>query len=151
MRTDTRPFILQEKYKTIEKLNHAWGAGFSDWKLSESPERFVPPEGFDAPIMIGEFHFGTITERGVWGGGLCTAMDIEHAASLFENYFRDAVKNPLIVGAHWFKFSDQPLTGRADGENYRIGFVDVADTRYPEMVEACRHGSAALYSTRIKE
>ncbi|VGO19763.1 beta-galactosidase [Pontiella sulfatireligans] len=114
-----------------------------------TPQVFQAPEGFNAPIMIGEFHFGTITERGVWGGGLCTGMDIGHAASLFENYFEQAVKNPLIVGAHWFKFSDQPLTGRKDGENYRIGFVDVADTPYPEMVNACRSVAEKMYELRI--
>lgn len=113
-----------------------------------TPDVFQAPEGFDAPVMIGEFHFGTITERGVWGGGLCTAMDIEHAAGLFRSYATEAVKNPLIVGAHWFKISDQPLTGRRDGENYRIGFVDVADTPYPEMVKACRALAEGMYPLR---
>ncbi len=113
-----------------------------------TPDVFRAPDGFDAPIMIGEFHFGTITERGVWGGGLCTAMDIGHATGLFQGYVAEAVKNPLLVGAHWFKFSDQPLTGRKDGENYRIGFVDVADTPYPEMVKACRALAESMYPLR---
>jgi hypothetical protein len=113
-----------------------------------TPDVFRAPEGFDAPVMIGEFHFGTITERGVWGGGLCTGMDIEHTSGLFSTYVTEALKNPLIVGAHWFKFSDQPLTGRRDGENYRIGFVDVADTPYPEMVKACRKVAEGMYPLR---
>ena len=113
-----------------------------------TPDVFQAPEGFDAPVMIGEFHFGTITERGVWGGGLCTGMDIEHVTDLFQSYAAEAVKNPLMVGAHWFKFSDQPLTGRKDGENYRIGFVDVADTPYPEMVKACRALAEGMYPLR---
>jgi hypothetical protein len=113
-----------------------------------TPDVFTAPEGFNAPVMIGEFHFGTVTERGVWGGGLCTAMDIEHAAALFQVYTSEAVRNPLIVGAHWFKFSDQPLTGRRDGENYRIGFVDVTDTPYPEMVKACRALAEGMYRSR---
>jgi len=113
-----------------------------------TPDVFQAPDGFDAPVMIGEFHFGTITERGVWGGGLCTGMDIGHATDLFRGYATEAVKNPLLVGAHWFKFSDQPLTGRKDGENYRIGFVDVADTPYPEMVKACRALAEGMYPLR---
>jgi hypothetical protein len=214
---------LKEKYETIERLNAAWSADFSDWKsvrapqgkwapargedllaFSEAwyhkyfktcrdamrkhapnklylgsrinhtknktvlsicaeyadvvsinfydytPDVFKAPEGFNAPVMIGEFHFGTITERGVWGGGLCTGMDIQHSADLFENYVTEALKNPLIVGAHWFKFSDQPLTGRTDGENYRIGFVDVADTPYPEMVKACRRVAETMYPLRAE-
>jgi hypothetical protein len=77
-------------------------------------------------------------------------MDIEHATGLFRNYTAEAVKNRLIVGAHWFKFSDQPLTGRKDGENYRIGFVDVADTPYPEMVKACRALAEGMYPLRAR-
>jgi hypothetical protein len=115
-----------------------------------TPDVFDPPEGFNAPVVIGEFHFGTITERGVWGGGLCTGMDIQQSADLFELYVTEALKNPLIVGTHWFKFSDQPLTGRTDGENYRIGFVDVADTPYPEMVKACRKVAETMYPLRAK-
>lgn len=113
-----------------------------------TPDVFRIPDGFNAPVMIGEFHFGTITERGLWGGGLCTAMDIEHAVELFQGYSAEAVKNPMIVGAHWFKFSDQPLTGRKDGENYRIGFVDVADTPYVGMVKGCRSLAEAMYPMR---
>ncbi|WP_372846811.1 hypothetical protein [Pontiella sp.] len=115
-----------------------------------TPDRFVPPDGFNAPIMIGEFHFGTLNERGMWGCGLCCGMDIQHASDLFSNYVTEAVKNPLIVGAHWFKFSDQPLTGRGDGENYRIGFVDIADTPYPEMVKACREVAERMYPLRAE-
>jgi agarase len=38
------------------------------------------------------------------------------------------------------------MTGRTyDGENYNIGFVDVTDTPYPEMVEAARAVHATLY------
>jgi hypothetical protein len=115
-----------------------------------TPDMFRAPDGFDAPVLIGEFHFGTITERGVWGGGLCTAMDLDHAAELFQYYTGTALNNPLMVGAHWFKFSDQPLTGRKDGENYRIGFVDVTDTPYREMVDACRALAEDLYGWRMK-
>jgi hypothetical protein len=113
-----------------------------------TPEAFIVPDGFNAPVMIGEFHFGTITERGMWGGGLCTGMDIGQSADLFENYVTQAVKNPLIVGAHWFQMIDQPLTGRGDGENYRIGFVDVTDTPYPEMTDACRRVAEKMYGLR---
>ncbi|MDF7823923.1 beta-galactosidase [Pontiellaceae bacterium B12227] len=115
-----------------------------------TPDRFKAPDGFNAPIMIGEFHFGTLNERGMWGSGLCSGMDIQHASDLFSNYVTEALKNPLLVGAHWFKFSDQPLTGRSDGENYRIGFVDVTDTPYPEMVKACRSVAETMYTLRVE-
>ncbi|MDQ3000079.1 MAG: hypothetical protein M3Y08_02280, partial [Fibrobacterota bacterium] len=44
---------------------------------------------------------------------------------------------------------DQLYTGRGqDGENYQIGFVDICDRPYPEMVAAARRLSARLYVTR---
>jgi len=33
---------------------------------------------------------------------------------------------------------DQPATGRNDGENYNIGFVDVTDRPYPELIKASK-------------
>ncbi len=142
--------INHTKNKTVLSICAEYADVVSINLYDYTPDVFSAPEGFDAPVMIGEFHFGTITERGMWGGGLCTGMDIGHAADLFETYMTAAVKNPLIVGAHWFKFSDQPLTGRSDGENYRIGFVDVADTPYPEMVQACRRFAETMYVLRTE-
>jgi hypothetical protein len=33
---------------------------------------------------------------------------------------------------------DQPATGRNDGENYNIGFVDVTDRPYTELITAAK-------------
>ena len=47
---------------------------------------------------------------------------------------------------------DQPLTGRSfDGENYNIGFVNVTDTPYVEMIEAARVVHAEAYARRARE
>lgn len=109
------------------------------------------PEGFDAPLLVGEFHFGTVTERGYWGGGLVTATDLSQAAELFQWYVGSALNHPNFVGVHWFQFFDQPLSGRrSDGENHRIGFVDVTDTPYPEMIEASREIAEKMYLMRSK-
>jgi agarase len=59
--------------------------------------------------------------------------------------------NPAFVGAHWFQYVDEPLTGRPyDGENYNIGFVTVTDTPYPEMVQAARQVLSEVYKQRSK-
>ena len=62
--------------------------------------------------------------------------------------FACALKNPLLVGTHWFQYGDQATTGRGDGENYQIGFVDICDTPYAETIQACRAVSYALYPYR---
>ena len=58
------------------------------------------------------------------------------------------MENPLIVGTHWFQYGDQATTGRGDGENYQIGFVDVCDTPYPETIAACRDIGCQMYRVR---
>jgi hypothetical protein len=50
----------------------------------------------------------------------------------------NAAANPSLVGTHWFQWLDEPNTGRNDGENYNIGFVDVADRPYTELVAAAQ-------------
>jgi hypothetical protein len=43
---------------------------------------------------------------------------------------------------------DQATTGRGDGENYQIGFLDVCDTPYAETVAASREVGESMYRRR---
>ena len=45
--------------------------------------------------------------------------------------------------------SDQPCTGRYDGEAGNIGLVDVTDRPYPHMVEAQRETHARLHDVHL--
>ena len=65
-----------------------------------------------------------------------------------QSYIEGALRNPALVGAHWFQYLDEPTTGRFDGENYQVGFVDICDRPYPEMVAASRAIASRLYATR---
>lgn len=103
----------------------------------------------DKPALIGEFHFGT-GSHGVWGVGLRSAYDLENQAALYEQYIKDASTHPNFVGAHWFQWADQPATGRgSDGENFRIGLVNVTDQPYQTMVDALKSTSKQIYNNRI--
>ena len=62
-----------------------------------------------------------------------------------------ALKHPQIIGIHWHQYMDQATTGRFDGENFQVGFLDCCDTPYPETVEACRSVGYNLYQTRYNE
>lgn len=108
---------------------------------------FRLPEGLDLPVMIGEFHFGAL-DRGMFHPGLRETADQEDRAEAYRRYVRGALQNPLIVGTHWFQFVDQATTGRGDGENYQIGFLDVCDTPYPELRAAARKIGQTMYSYR---
>jgi hypothetical protein len=88
------------------------------------------------PILIGEFHLG-VPENGL-GAGLVQARDQVERGKGYRYYVEQAVSLPYSLGAHWFTWRDEPVLGRGDGENYNIGFVDVTDRPYPELVEAAK-------------
>ncbi|MBN2270529.1 MAG: beta-galactosidase [Sedimentisphaerales bacterium] len=107
------------------------------------------PENIDMPIIIGEFHFGAL-DRGMFHTGLRKTMNQQDRADKYKSYVQGALQNPYIVGTHWFQYKDQATTGRGDGENYQIGFVDICDRPYPEIVEACREVGYGMYDYRLK-
>ncbi len=118
---------------------------------AHTPANLDAPDFPDMPVLIGEFHFG-IFDRGMFSPGLCPAGDSqEERAVAYKRFLEGALSHPKIIGAHWFQFRDQPLTGRGDGERYQIGFVDVADTPYPEMTRASREIGETMYALRAGE
>jgi hypothetical protein len=92
------------------------------------------------PILIGEFHIG-VPERGM-APGLVQAMNQAERGVAYRYYVEHAASNPAVVGTHWFEWVDEPVSGRFDGENYNIGWIDVTDRPYTELVEAAKltHG-----------
>ena len=108
---------------------------------------FKPVEGEDKPVIIGEFHFGAL-DRGMFHTGLVSCNDQNGRANAYKEYVQSALRNPWIVGTHWFQYGDQPTTGRFDGENYQIGLVDVCDVPYYETINAIREVGYSMYETR---
>ena len=101
----------------------------------------------DKPYIIGEFHFGSL-DRGLLATGLRSASNQQQRANSYKHYMHEAMKRFNIIGAHWFSFREQPLTGRGDGENYQVGLVDICDTPYKEMTEAIREVGSGMYAFR---
>jgi hypothetical protein len=108
---------------------------------------FALPEGVDKPVIIGEFHMGAL-DRGQFHTGLRSVVDQDQRAEGYRCYVTSALQNPAIVGAHWFQCYDESTTGRFDGENYQIGFLDICDTPYWETVGAARDVGHKLYKIR---
>ncbi|HEY2761873.1 MAG TPA: hypothetical protein VGI75_14050, partial [Pirellulales bacterium] len=88
------------------------------------------------PVIIGEFHFGA-PGRGM-ACGIVQAKDQHERGVAYRYYVENAAANPNIIGAHWFQWTDEPNTGRFDGENYNIGLIDVTDRPYPELIDALK-------------
>jgi hypothetical protein len=105
------------------------------------------PDGLDAPVLIGEFHFGA-HDRGLFGSGLINTGTQAGRAAALKKYVESALRNPQIVGVHWHQFSDQPVTGRFDGEFFQVGWTDVCDRPYPETVKAVREVGYPMYEIR---
>jgi hypothetical protein len=101
----------------------------------------------DKPVIIGEFHMGAL-DRGQFHTGLRSVVDQDQRAEGYRCYVTSALQNPAIVGAHWFQCYDESTTGRFDGENYQIGFLDICDTPYWETVGAARDVGHKLYKIR---
>lgn len=108
---------------------------------------FKLPEGVDKPLMIGEFHFGAL-DRGLFHPGLVQTANQAERAEAYKTYVESALRHPNFVGTHWHQFSDQATTGRFDGENFQVGFIDVCDRPYPETIAKIREVGYKMYEIR---
>ena len=121
---------------------------FNIYEPRLDPKTWAFTQTLNKPCLIGEFHFGAL-DRGLFHPGLVSTPNQAARAAMFKDYVRSVTDNPAFVGAHWFQYTDEPLTGRVlDGENYNIGFVSVTDTPYPEMVRAARSVLGEAYGRR---
>ena len=111
------------------------------------PVRDLPPGAEDKPMINGEFHFGAL-DRGLFHTGLVATRNQDERAQCYRDFVNACLDHPRFVGTHWFQWQDQALTGRFDGENYQIGFLNVADVPYPELVQAARDVARTMYRRR---
>jgi len=121
--------------------------GYNRYSYSVEDHRL--PDNIDKPTIIGEFHFGAL-DRGMFHTGLKKTANQQDRADKYKSYVQGALRNPYIVGTHWFQYKDQATTGRGDGENYQIGFIDICDRPYPEIVAASREVGYNLYQYRLE-
>ena len=131
-------FEAAAKYCDVISINHY------DYNLAD----FKETQGLDKPIIIGEFHFGAL-DRGLLHSGLRSVSNQNQRARVYMHFINQALESPYFIGTHWFQYVDQVCTGRGDGENYQIGFVDICDRPYPEMIDALRKISSYMYEYRL--
>jgi len=116
-----------------------------------SPSDIIMPEGADVPIIIGEYHFGA-ADRGMlhpaFNGSVGSQEQRYHAS---KHYIKEALFHPNIVGIHWWTYIDTPLAGTSkQGANFQVGFIDITDTPYPDVINAFKEVGFRLYETRTK-
>ena len=112
--------------------------------IADDPAEWARFHALGKPALIGEFHFGSV-DRGLFWEGLVGVGRESERGPAYARYLRAVADNPDFVGAHWFQYLDEPLTGRTlDGENAHIGFVTVADLPYDDLVSAAREANLGV-------
>lgn len=113
-------------------------------------DRWSGDNALGKPMIIGEFHFGAL-DRGMFHTGLVATASQKDRAAHYIRYVESVAQCPAFVGCHWFQYVDEPTTGRwFDGENYNIGFLDITDTPYSEMVAAAKKIHSRVYALRYR-
>ncbi len=121
---------------------------FNIYRARVEPAQWSFLNDLEKPVIVGEFHMGAL-DRGMFHPGLVKTRDQEARAAMFMDYVRSVLDQPAFVGCHYFKYADEPLTGRpGDGENYSIGFTTVVDGLYPEMIQAAKTVAGEMYTRR---
>ncbi|CAB9493635.1 agarase [Alteromonas macleodii] len=131
-------------------LKYSDALSFNIYEEGMQPEFWAFLDEIDLPVVIGEFHIGTATDSGLYNPGIVHASDQTDRARMYTEYMESVISKPYMVGAHWFQYIDEPITGRAhDGENANIGLVTVADMPYPELIEAMTTFNKDLYKKKF--
>ncbi len=122
---------------------------FNNYREGMHPDTWDFLKELDFPTIIGEYHIGSTSDTGLYHPGLVIAADQADRGRMYEHYMSTVIDNPYMVGAHWFQYIDDPITGRAyDGEDYNVGWVTNTDIPYPNMVAAAKRVNYRLYERR---
>lgn len=113
----------------------------------------------DKPSFVGEFGFPAWYdgERG-FGRYSIFAKDDADAGRLYALHIADAASDPNCVGATYFQYRDEPVTGRgpgtgrdiAAGERFAFGFVDITDRPKWDVVLPAREANLRATRDRLK-
>jgi hypothetical protein len=115
-----------------------------------------PPDGrlnqyrrLDVPILSSEWGIESDPMLTPFRGDK-SENDPKQRVGKMTGYAQRAIRHPLVVGAHFFQYRDQPISGRPDGEAVLRGFVNITDTPNFELVQANRRLGYELYNTRFE-
>ncbi len=112
------------------------------------PELAQVSQRLQAPVMIGEWHFGAL-DVGLPASGIGHVRDQAARGQAYRIYLEDAAAAPWCVGVHWFTLYDESALGRFDGENWNIGFLDVCNRPYEELCGAARLSHERMYEVAL--
>ncbi len=103
------------------------------------------------PVMLTEFSFKAMDSGlpNTKGAGQPVGTQKERADS-FQGYVEALADIPAVVGYHWFAYTDEPASGRFDGENSNYGLVDINDKPWRVLVEKMTEVNEAIESRHAR-
>ncbi len=138
------------RYAFILYPNQMAGKDFMDvfsincYKIDPSEVVNYVGELAQMPIIVGEYHFGSI-DKGLGSTGIIGVRTQKDRALAYQTYLEACASCPQCVGAHYFTLYDQSAMGRGDGENYQIGMLDVCNTPYEDFVNGIEYTHKRMY------
>ncbi len=100
------------------------------------------------PIMITEWYAKGVDSglRNVSGAGFLVRSQKDRGR-FYENFTISLLRNPNIVGWHWFRYTDEgPLQYQEKASNK--GILNAAYQPYPELIESMRRINRNVYGLR---
>lgn len=98
----------------------------------------------DKPILIGEFHHGSMEAGHSAFGARWTKTEAERVIA-YRHYAEQAANHPSSIGIHYFSYNDDPVIGRFDGQNFHQGMVSVTHEPYSDFVDGYKAVNDTLY------
>lgn len=118
---------------------------FNAYELKPSLYR-ADMKTLDCPVLISEVGFGASDLGRACGYSPNAATEADRIA-LYNNYVGDAMTWSNLVGIHWYKWEDDPTSGRMwDNEVASVGLVSITDNPYPLMVAAAQQANTAFHN-----
>lgn len=182
--------VLSFVYKTFKQVdpNHiyfgywivpGWWADPSDWAIAaancdvlgfdwyamELHSGILPAllAQVDKPTLIGEFSFPPTYElaRGFGVYTAANALDDATAGEAYQRWLWAAAEEPTTVGAMWFQYRDEPVSGRGPcpagesdalvcDEHYAFGAADETDRPKYDLVERMRTANLCAGPHRLQ-
>jgi hypothetical protein len=106
----------------------------------------------DKPVLVSEFFCAAKENRSgnKNTGHLLTVATQTERATVVQQALQNFARCPNIIGTHWFQYYDEPQGGRADGEDYNMGLVDIYDQTYEEVVAAFERTNSLLAGLHVQ-
>jgi hypothetical protein len=150
-RYDTHHLLLGDRYaqycplevtraakRYVDVVSTNYGADWPDGGISRFYLAMLH-RATGRPVLITEFYMCAKENRSgnknSSGGFPVVATQQERADSVRNNVTAFA-STPYVLGAHWFQYTDEPMNGRGDGENYNMGLVDIENRPYELLTSA---------------